>query len=85
MIQDSSTPVAEVWVRRTTFRRSERWRWQITWYQPTAPTHPGVYNGRLHIRSNHGYTLTRAGAWRRLGRVYHQSLVAQPGVRAVQV
>lgn len=42
--------------------RWRRWRWQVTRYALTDPVNPGVYDGRLHLWSDSGYTFTRLGA-----------------------
>jgi hypothetical protein len=52
--------------------RLRRYRWQVTTYRPTAPTYPGVFDGRLHMHDDHGYTFTRWGAYRALGRVVYR-------------
>ena len=68
----AATPVAEITVARTQMPFGERWRWQLTWFWPTDPIHPGVYDGRLHIRSEHGYTWSRRGAWRQVQRASYR-------------
>lgn len=64
------TPLAEVEVltlpAAVGWRR--RYRWRVTWYAPTDPVHPGVFDGRRHLVTDSGFAPTRALAWRRLAR-----------------
>lgn len=39
-----------------------RWRWEVIRYGCTAPTNPGVWDGRNHLWTESGYTFTWLGA-----------------------
>jgi len=65
----SNDVVAEVYTGKTEtrpksvrFGRFRPWRWDVTFYRTTAPEHPGVYDGRLHLGGRCGYTFTQRGA-----------------------
>lgn len=60
--------VYEARIRRATaptcrrFARFRRWRWTVTRYGLTDPVNSGVYEGRMHLWSESGYTFTWLGA-----------------------
>lgn len=55
------------------FHRLRRWRWDVNTYTPRVTTRAGIYDGRNGAphawRSGFGYTLTRWGALRHIGRL----------------
>lgn len=48
--------------RHRRLHRHLRWRWDVTNYLPTDPTYPAVWDGRLHLGGECGYTFTKLGA-----------------------
>lgn len=48
------------------------WRWDIVWQSARDGLNPGVYDIRVHVAGDFGYTRTRWGAWRAVRRAYER-------------
>lgn len=61
-----SETVREVRLLKTT--QMSGWRWDVTSYATASARFPGVYDARVHLGGEFGYTRTKWGALRKIAK-----------------